>query len=105
MGHRVPLEPWQGTWGSSRVGGSVQGSSQVAMGPPVDYSWDILSRPGMFAGGGGSVLLQWVGAYSVVLAWVFTLDIVGVNSVVVVCSGFTSCGVQAPLLWCEVHIY
>ena len=69
MGHRVPLEPWQGTWGSSRVGGSVQGSSQVAMGPPVDFSWGILSLPGMFRE--GSVLLQCVGAHSVVLVWVF----------------------------------
>ena len=40
-----------------------------------------------------------------VLAWVFTLEMVGVNSVVVY-SILCSCGVQAPVLWwCEVHLY
>ena len=132
---RVPVKLQQVTQSSSRVLVGSQGSSQVVawdtefhsshgreLGVPLELGgvfrvhlklpWGLLSTsPGTSclvqgcSGGGGSVLLQCVGAYSVVLAWVFTLDIVGVNSVVVVCSGFTSCGVQAPLLWCEVHIY
>lgn len=40
-----------------------------------------------------------------VLAWVFTLEMVGVNSVVVVCLILSSCGVQVPLLSSEVHLY
>ena len=52
-----------------------------------------------------AVLLQCAGSYSLVLAWVFSLLVVGVNTVVVV-SILSSCGVQAPFyLWCEVHLY
>ena len=103
MGHRVPLEPWRGTWGSSRVGGSVQGSSRVPMGPPVDFSWGISFLAVMCRV--GSVLLQCMGAYSLVLAWVFTTEMVRVNFVAV-CSILSSCGVQAPLSWWrEVHLY
>ena len=43
--------------------------------------------------------------YSLVLAWDFSVIVVGVNSVVVA-SISSGCGVQAPLsLWCEVHLY
>ena len=51
---------------------------------------------------GCSCLVAMLVGYSLVLAWVFTLDMVEVNSVVVVGSIPSSCGVQAPLLlWCE----
>ena len=103
MGHRVPLEPWQGTRDFSQVGGSVQGSSRVAMGPPVNFPWGISSLAGMCRV--DSVLLQCVGAYSLVLAWVFTLEMVGVNSVIMVCLILSSCGMQVPLWWSEVHLY
>ena len=50
------------------------------------------------------VLLQYVCGYLLVLAWGFSLVEVGVNSVVLVGSILSSCGVQVPLcLWCEVR--
>ena len=50
------------------------------------------------------VLLQYVCGYLLVLTWGFSLVEVGVNSVVLVGSILSSCGVQAPLsLWCEVR--
>ena len=40
------------------------------------------------------------------IGMVFTLVVVGVNSVAVVGSILSICGVQSPLqLWCEVRIY
>ena len=39
-------------------------------------------------------LLQCVGSYSLVLAWVCTLAVIGVNSVVVVCKLLSSRGVS-----------
>ena len=44
-----------------------------------------------------SLLLQFPSGYSLVLAWVFTLVVVGVNSVVVVGLIISNCDVQAPL--------
>ena len=44
-----------------------------------------------------SLLLQFPSGYSLVLAWVFTLVVVGVNSVVVVGLILSNCDVQAPL--------
>ena len=40
------------------------------------------------------ILLQCVGSYSLVLAWVCTLALIGVNSVVVVCKLLSSRGVS-----------
>ena len=55
---------------------------------------------------GGSLLVAVSVGYSLVLAWDLSVIVVGVNSVVVVVSISSSCGVQAPLLlWCEVHLY
>lgn len=54
---------------------------------------------------GGSFLVAMLGGYLLVLVWVFILDMVGVNSVVVVGLILSNCGVQAPLLWCEAHLY
>ena len=44
-----------------------------------------------------SLLLQFPSGYSLVLAWVFTLVVVGVNSVVVVGLSLSNCDVQDPL--------
>ena len=44
-----------------------------------------------------SLLLQFPSGDSLVLAWVFTLVVVGVNSVVVVGLIISNCDVQAPL--------
>ena len=55
---------------------------------------------------GGSLLVAVSVGYSLVSAWDLSVIVVGVNSVVVVVSISSSCGVQAPLsLWCEVHLY
>ena len=43
------------------------------------------------------LLLQFPSGYSLVLAWVFTLVVVGVNSVVVVGLILFNCVVQVPL--------
>ena len=51
------------------------------------------------------VLLQYVGGYSLVLTFVFSL-VFRVNSVVVVGLILSSCGVKTPLQLCrEVHLY
>ena len=94
MGLRVPLELW---WEFSfllKLGGYTwfllccDGAS----------SHDVLGR---LASLGmcrlASLLLQCVGDYSLVLAWDFSLDMVGVNSVVMVSSILSSCGLLAPV--------
>lgn len=43
------------------------------------------------------LLLSCEGDYSLVLAWDFSLDMVGVNSVVMVSSILSSCGLLAPV--------
>ena len=45
----------------------------------------------------GSPLVEFPSDYSLVLAWIFTLVVVGVNSVVAVGLILSNCDVQAPL--------
>ena len=84
------------------------------MGPPLEFSWVNLCLAGICIV--VSVLLQdrmlqqhgyWMlDGYSLTLAWDFSIIVVGVNTVVVVGSLLSSCGVQAFLhLWCKVHLY
>ena len=75
--------------------GGTQGSSQLVVGPPLELYWGDLSLAGMFRV--VPVLLQRVGGSSLVLARDYSLFVVRVNSVVVVGSILSSCGVQAPL--------
>ena len=65
------------------------------MGPPLELYWGDSSLAGMFRV--ASVLLQYVGGYSLVLARDYSLLVVGVNSIGVVGSILSSCGVQTPL--------
>ena len=96
MGVRVPLDSWWGTQFSYQVGGgATYGSSHVVLGPPFVMFWDDWSLVGMCRL--ASLLLQCVGDCSLVLAWDFSLDMVRVNSVVVVSSIPSSCGLLAPV--------
>ena len=103
IGLTVPLEPWWGTQDSSRVGGysgflSTCGgaSSQVVLGRLVS-SRDVQSA---------SCLFPILGGYSLVLAWDFSIVVVGVNSVVVVGLVLSTGVVQTPLyLWCDVLFF
>ena len=65
------------------------------MGPPLELYWGDSSLAGMFRA--APVLLQCVGGYSLVLARDYFLLVVGVNSIGVVGSILSSCGVQVPL--------
>ena len=73
-------------------GGGTQGFSQISVGPPLKLSWGDSSLAGMCRV--APILLQCVGSYSLVLAWVCTLALIGVNSVVVVCKLLSSRGVS-----------
>ena len=73
----------------------TQGSSRVAGEPPHKLSWVDSSLVGMCSI--APLLLQFSCGYSLVLAWVLTLVVVGVNSVVVVGMILSNCDVQAPL--------
>ena len=73
----------------------TQGSSSVAGQPPHELSCVDSSLAGMCSM--ASLLLQFPSGYSLVLAWVFTLVVVGVNSVVVVGLSLSNCDVQDPL--------
>ena len=79
-------------------------SSHVVLGPPLVMFWDDWSLVGMCRL--ASLLLQCAGDCSLVLAWDFSLDMVRVNSVVVVSSIPSSCGLLAPVyLCCEGCLY
>ena len=55
---------------------------------------------------GGSCLAVMSGGYSLVLAWDFSIVVVGVNSVVVVGLVLSTGVVQTPLyLWCDVLFF
>ena len=105
QGTLAPLELQPGTRASTLVAmgisgfhsswGGTQGSSRLAVGPPLMLPWGNSSLAGMFRV--APVLLQCVGGYSLVLTRDYCLLVVGVNSVVVVGSILSSCGVQAPL--------
>ena len=75
--------------------GATHGSSCVVMGPPLMMSWGDWPIVGMCRL--ASLLLQCAGDCSLVLAWDFSLDMVRVNSVVVVSSIPSSCGLLAPV--------
>ena len=89
-GPRVTIELW---WG-------MQCASQVAVGLSLELPRGNSSLAGMCRM--ASVLQQSVGGYSLVLAWIFSLVVVGVNSVlwwirfslVVLCKILYSCGVN-----------
>ena len=70
--------------------GCTQGSSQVAMGPPLELYWCDSSLAGMFRG--APVLWQCADGNSLVLSWVFSLVWVRFNSVAVVVLILSSCG-------------
>ena len=54
---------------------------------------------------GGSCLVAMLGGCSRILAWDFSILVLGVNSVVVVGLILSSDGVQTPLyLWCEIRL-
>ena len=104
LGLRVTLKPWRVSQGSSQFGTGVQGSSRVSRG----FLSSRIGTSHLLQGCAGWVLsCSNVRRHnSLVLVWVFTLDMVGVNSVAAVGSILSSCSVQAPLLlWCEVHLY
>ena len=55
---------------------------------------------------GASCLFPVLGGYSLVLAWDFSIIVVGVNSAVVVGLVLSTGVVQTPLyLWCDVHLF
>ena len=55
---------------------------------------------------GGSCLVAMLGGCSRILAWDFSILVLGVNSVVVVGLILSSDGVQTPLyLWCDVLFF
>ena len=70
--------------------GSTQGSSQLLEFPQGSSSLAAMCRV-------APALLQCVGGYSLVLARDYFLLVVGVNSIGVVGSILSSCGVQVPL--------
>ena len=83
MGNSVFFSSW----------GVTHSSSHVVTGPSLMMSWGDWSLAGMCRL--ASLLLQCAGGCSLVLAWDFSLVRVGVNSVVVVGSILSSCGLQA----------
>ena len=55
---------------------------------------------------GGSCLAAMLDGYSLVLTSYFSIILVKVNSVAVMVSILSSCGVPAPFyFWCEVHLF
>lgn len=64
------------------------------MGPSRDILGRLVSSRDVQVG--FSRVIMCVGDYSLVLTWDFSVDMVGVNSVVVVGSILSSCGVLAP---------
>ena len=85
MGPRVTLELW---WG-------MQCDSPVVVRLSLELSRSNSSLAGMCRM--APVSQQCVGGYSLFLAWIFSLVVVGVNSVFVVDSIFSSCAVQDSL--------
>ena len=73
----------------------MQCAYRITVWLPLELSRGDLSLAGVCRM--APVLWQCVGSYSLVLAWIFSLVVVGVNSVFVVGLIFSSCAVQDSL--------